>query len=280
MKRGFALVATLALMMFLIASVSSFAFFARKAFEAERKRQFDMQSRYVAEAVCRAVAAGLSMDQNEYDSLHEEWFAREMMAIVGDYGIAVRVTPMNDRVPLAGSLRPGGGMRLGASRIWTETWGDAVLADAVSQHVRENGEPVYEDFLRWIPGVTGDILYGPDGRSGASQIMAPGGDLPGMNVNVATQEALRVVTGSSEAAALIVEARREEPIRNRRDLFAVIGESVGRGFPMITPFIRFRSSLFRADIEVSDGEFNRRFEVILTRGAGSNIGGIRGWMER
>ena len=288
-RKGFVLVSVLMLGTMLISCATAFTWFARNQARSAGRETVAVTHRSMAQVMSGAVMTLLSeISQNtDADSPIQEWYKPAVLA-VPEMGIwTVRITPLDDKIPLRNIFLPDGNtVRREFSEAWREMWnkiGERERADRVLDFMDKNAKPRVsgverEYFLNRPPydisellimsrDITSEILYGSGGKLGIADYCTVYSEGK-INVNVAPVHVLELIPGldTGGAAQSIADYREEHVIESLADLQKIPGVGVRTGNQIMNA-VCFKSRYFsvKMDCMSLEGDNILSYSVIFDR---------------
>ena len=289
---GFILVSVLLSVTLLLTSATAFAWFAKNEMKSAETERLILQTRSAAEIGCSVVARLIADDKDGYDSLTESLYmpGGSTKFELGDYKIAASITPLDDKIPVAGLFLPDGvTLRSEYEEGWERVWdylgqpelGTLVLDFMDSDEKQKLGgseragsiNRLVSDLteLKQLPEITDGLLYGTkEIPGGLSRYLTVYGKEK-ININVANPEVIAILDKRIDVqqARTLAASRLVKPIRSLADLRKV------PGFPdaavtRLSNVIGFESSYFRVNMSVeAPGGQRRNYRVVLQRSGSS-----------
>ena len=127
---GFILVSVLLSTTLLITAATAFAWFARTEALRVGTRENILKFRNAAEIAVGVIGQKIAADGNKYDSFTEPLYApgQRTKIEIGDYGVSVKITPLNDKISMNGLLLPDGvTIRSEYEPAWNAIWEELEL---------------------------------------------------------------------------------------------------------------------------------------------------------
>ena len=287
--RGFVLVSVLMLGTVLISCATVFTWFVRQQVRGIGREMSSLSGRSMAYVVVSNIImmTGELASHTDYDSPTQRWYQPFVFALP-DAGIwVVRVTPLDDKIPLRNLFLPDGNtLRREMTEVWREMWDklrhrelEQVVLDFLDKNGRARmGSHEEDSFINRVPyeisellllspDINAEILYGHDGELGLTDyctIYSEGK----INLNVAPVHVMELIPGldSGGVAQSIAEYREENAITSLSDVQKIPGASA-RTSNQIMNIVGFKSRYFSIKIEcmASEGEGVSSYEVIYDR---------------
>ena len=210
------------------------------------------------------------------------------MLSVPDMGIwAVRITPLDDKIPLRNIFLPDGNtMRREFTEVWRDMWDKLrhrELEQLVLDFMDRNNRPrvgsaerdnfinrsLYDisELLIMSRDITADILYGSEGNLGIADYCTVYSE-GRINLNVAPVHVMELLPGLDVGglAQSIAEYRTENAIESIRDIQKIPGASA-RTSTRLTNIAGFKSRYFSINLEHmnTESENMTSFTVIFDR---------------
>ena len=288
-RKGFVLVSVLLLGTVLISCATAFTWFVRQQVRSTGREMMSLSDRSMAHVVVSNVVMllGKISSQSDCDSLTQRWYQPFVFA-VPDAGIwVVRVTPLDDKIPLRNLFLPDGNtLRREFTEVWREMWDNLkhreleyLVLDFLDKNSRarmgsheedsfiNRGPYEISELLLLSPDITTDILYGHDGEPGLADyctIYSEGK----INLNVAPVHVMELIPGLNVGglAQSIADYREENAIKSLSDVQKIPGASA-RTSNQIMNIVGFKSRYFRIKIECmdSEGEGVSSYNIIFDR---------------
>lgn len=287
--RGFVLVSVLLLGTVLISCATAFTWFVRQQVRSIGREMTGLSGRSMAHVVVSNVIMllGEISTHSDYDSPTQRWYQPFVFAIP-DAGIwVVRVTPLDDKIPLRNLFLPDGNtLRRELTEVWREMWDrlrhrelEQVLLDFLDKNGRarmgsheedgfiNRGPYEISELLLLSPDINTDILYGHDGELGLADYCTVYSDGK-INLNVAPVHVMELIPGLNVGgvAQSIADYREENAITSLSDVRKIPGASA-RTSNQIMNIVGFKSRYFQIKIECMDteGESVSSYNVIFDR---------------
>ena len=283
------LVSVLMLGTLLISCATVFTFFVRAQVRSVGKELELLANRSMAKVLADA-AMSLSSELSShfsYDSPTQRWYQPFMLS-VPDMGIwAVRITPLDDKIPLRNIFLPDGNtMRREFTEVWRDMWDKLrhrELEQLVLDFMDRNNRPrvgsaerdnfinrsLYDisELLIMSRDITADILYGSEGNLGIADYCTVYSE-GRINLNVAPVHVMELLPGLDVGglAQSIAEYRTENAIESIRDIQKIPGASA-RTSTRLTNIAGFKSRYFSINLEHmnTESENMTSFTVIFDR---------------
>ena len=295
-RGGFVLVSALLLGLVFISCAAAFAWFSRLQVKGALQERTVLASRSMARMLAQAVISAIRSTGSSYDSLIQPWFQPFLFPAEGLGTWGVRLTPLDDKIPMRSLFLPDGNtLRSELREVWTTLWEKlekrelSLLAlDFMDRDTRPRvGGVEREEHLNrllldmsellLLEEMTPGLLYGEGGKLGVTDYATlwSGGRI---NLNVAPVHVMELLPGLNRTLAENIVAYRErEALRGIGSLRAVPGFPT-RAAPVLMNLVAFGSRYFSIAIEPLDAEetdINVRFQVIFDK----TSGGIVRWEE-
>lgn len=287
-RSGFILVAVLFISTLLLSSAVSFAWFARVEMKRASAEEFALVSRSLASIVCQTVGVWIANDDNNFDSELEYLYTPNYPILLwyGNWEVAIQIVPQDRLIPINSIFLPDGvTLRKEYEYPWEEFWKitsddsfATTMLDFLDRDTEARPGSVEEEFfvnreigdlseLLRLEEIKRDFLY----REYAEN--APTFDRyftvycdEKININLAPKEVLSILDEEmgEDIADSIITYRTENKIENEKDLLKI------PGFPMavhtrLSNVIAYKSNYFLLDMNVSDGNRERKFKVMVKR---------------
>lgn len=275
-KRGFVLVSVLMLGVLLISCATAFTWFVRQQVRGIGRELVSLSGRSMAHIVVNAILTLLSeaTSRVNYDSPTQRWYQPFIMA-VPEMGIwVVRVTPLDDKIPLRNLFLPDGNtMRREFTETWRDMWDklkhrelEQLVLDFIDRNNRPRvGSVERDDFINRAPfdiselllmsqDINAEILYGTGGNLGIADYCTVYSEGK-INLNVAPVHVMELLPGldSGGLAQSIADYRTENAIESLRDIQKIPGASA-RTSTQLTNIAGFKSRYFDIKIECMNPE--------------------------
>ena len=287
--KGFVLVSVLLLGTVLISCATAFTWFVRQQVRSIGREMTGLSGRSMAHVVVSNVIMllGEISSHSDYDSPTQRWYQPFVFA-VPDAGIwVVRVTPLDDKLPLRNLFLPDGNtLRREFTEVWREMWDklqhrelEQVVLDFLDKNERarmgsheedsfiNRGPYEISELLLLSPDITTDILYGHDGELGLSDYCTVYSEGK-INLNVAPVHVMELIPGLNVGgvAQSIADYREENAITSLSDVQKIPGASA-RTSNQILNIVGFKSRYFHIKIECmeTEGESVSSYNVIFDR---------------
>lgn len=275
-RRGFVLVSVLMLGVLLISCATTFTWFVRQQVRGISHEASMLSGRSMAHVIVNAIISMLSEATNRvnYDSPTQRWYQPFVLA-VPDMGIwVVRITPLDDKIPLRNLFLPDGNtMRREFTDVWRDMWDklkhrelEQLVLDFMDRNnkprvgsvEREDfvNRPLYDisELLLMSHDINAEILYGYEGLLGISDYCTVYSDGK-INLNVAPVHVMELLPGLDVGglAQSIADYRAENAIESLRDIQKIPGASA-RTSTRLTNIAGFKSRYFSIKIDCMSTE--------------------------
>ncbi|MDR2528273.1 MAG: general secretion pathway protein GspK [Synergistaceae bacterium] len=295
-REGFVLVSALLLGLVFISCAVAFAWFSRLQVKGALRERTTLESRSLARVLAQAVISALRATGSGYDSLTQPWFQPFLFPAEGLGTWGVRLTPLDDKIPMRSIFLPDGNtLRSELREMWTALWEklekrelSILVLDFMDRDARPRvGGAEREGHLNrllldmsellLLEEMTPGLLYGEGGKLGVADYATlwSGGQI---NLNVAPVHVMELLPGLNRTLAENIAAYRErEALRGIGSLRAVPGFPT-RATPVLRNLAAFGSRYFSITIEPLDAEemgVNVRFQIVFDK----TSGGIVRWEE-
>lgn len=286
-KKGFILITVLFITSLLLSTIGALAVFSRSEVRRIRDTEFSFRARSAALVASRSASSWIASDDNEYDSPLENLYSTQQPRSLrfGDVTVKMKITPLNDKIPLLHLFLPDGTTLAEEYRwSWDLVWQilekpelASVLLDYMDRNPEIRMGSKEEDFYlnrtvtdisEWlrVPGVTWDVLYGSRDLTGGAARYFTVFSGPKININTVKPEVLLVLDkefNSGNVGALL-HSRGESPIKNIEGLRKTPSFPPAVATRLIN-VIGFKSDFFRVDLEVAEFSNRRYFTVTMKR---------------
>ncbi|MCF4150749.1 type II secretion system protein GspK [Dethiosulfovibrio sp. F2B] len=293
-RRGFILVSVLLVSLFLVSSAVGYGWFVRSQVKRIDRRKFDIESKGIALLAVKNVVRGLASDKSSYDSEHEVWFKDQLIPLGDKFLVSVKITPLNDKLPLRHLFLPDGvTVRGEISEPWNEVWKiidlpnlaapaldfiDKDRAPRIGGYEKAffpNTLPGDVGAFYLLPGVSLSKIIGTRESLGLNDLLTLWCG-PKINVNTASAEVLSLLDKIDDVTAKeIVALRREKPFKNivRVAELPVFSGSLG---PKLSNILGTTSDYFMIEIDVSslEGDKGKHYNVVVDKKS------VLSWEER
>lgn len=295
-RRGFVLVSVLMLGVLLVSCAAAFAWFVRLQVRSALRERVALTNRSMAQVLTTSVVRAVSAVTREADadSPLQEWY-KPFLLPADNLGLwAVRVTPLDDKLPLRALFLPDKNtVRTEMKRPWEDLWqrmGRREVAVVALDFLDANDRPRVggierKNFINRPPldvsefllleEVTPELLRGVPGRPGLDAFCTvwSGGKV---NLNVAPLHVLELLPGlEGGVAGRVVEYRRRNTIKSLSDLQKIPGVSP-KVSTMLTNVAGCKSRYFSIRIEfLEESAGGSAFDIVFD---GSNEKIVR-WEE-
>ena len=285
-RRGFVLISVLMMGVLLISCATAFAWFVRLQVRGVLRERVALTNRSMAQVLATSVTRAISelSGKADADSPLQEWF-KPFLLPADDLGLwAVRVAPLDDRLPLRGLFLPDKNTVRGEmKRPWEDLWqrlGRRELAVVALDFMDGNDRPRVggkerKGFINRPPldvsefllleEVSPELLYGVPGRPGLADFCTvwSGGRV---NLNVAPLHVLELLPGlDGGLAGRVVEYRRRNILRSLNDLQKIPGLSP-KTSTMLTNVAGCKSRYFSVRIEfLEESAGGTAFDIVFDR---------------
>ena len=275
-RKGFVLVSVLMLGVLLISCATAFTWFVRMQVRTAGRELDVLTGRSMAHVVVNAVISLMSeaSSHTNYDSPTQRWFQPFVLA-VPEMGIwVIKVTPLDDKIPLRNLFLPDGNtMRREFADVWRDMWDklkhrelEQLVLDFMDRNTRPRvGSAERENFLNRPPydiselllmsrDINTEILFGNEGQLGLSDYCTVYSDGK-INLNVAPVHVMELLPGLDVGglAQSVAEYRTENAIESLRDIQKIPGASA-RTSTQLTNIAAFKSRYFSIKIDCMNSE--------------------------
>lgn len=283
-RRGFVLISVLMLGVLLISCATAFVWFVRLQARSALRERVALTNRSMAQVLAVSVVRAVSelAGKADADSPLQEWYKPFLMP-ADNMGLwAVRVMPLDDKIPVRSLFLPDKNtVRSEMKRPWEDLWqrmGRRELAVPVLDFMDANdkarvGGVERRDFINRPPldlseflllkEVTPELLGGVPGRPGLVDFCTvwSGGKV---NLNVAPPNVLELLPGlDGGLAGRVAEYRREHVIGSLNDLQKIPGVSP-KVSTMLTNVAGCKSRYFSLRIEfLEESAGGTAFDIIF-----------------
>ena len=299
-KRGFILITVLLITALLLSTVGALAVFSRSEVRRIRDAEFSFRARSVALVASKSASSWIAADDNEYDSPLEKLYSVKKPRALrfGDVTVKVRITPLDDKIPIRHLFLPDGTTLAEEYRwSWDLVWQileRPELANVILDYMDKNTEirlgskeedfyinRMITDLSEWlrVPGVTWDVLYGSGDVTGGADRYFSVFSGSKININTVKPEVLLVLDkdfNSGNVGALL-QSREESPIKSIEGLRKTPSFPPAVATRLIN-VIGFKSDFFRVDLEVAEFSNRRYFTIIMKRSGQKECEVVR-WEE-
>ncbi len=278
------LVSVLMLGVLLVSCAAAFAWFVRLQARGALRERVALTNRSMAQVLAASVVRAVSelSGKSDADSPLQDWY-KPFLLPADNMGLwAVRVMPLDDRLPLRGLFLPDRNtVRTEMKRPWEDLWqrmGRRELAVPTLDFMDANDRPRVggterKPFINRPPldvsefllleEVTPELLYGAPGRLGLADFCTvwSGGRV---NLNVAPPHVLELLPGLDASLAVrVAEYRRQHILRNLSDLQKVPGVSP-KIATMLTNVAGCKSRYFSIRIEfLEESAGGTAFDIVF-----------------
>ena len=285
-RRGFVLISVLMLGVLLISCATAFTWFVRLQVRSALRERVALTNRSMAQVLAVSVIGALSKlsKETDADSPIQEWY-KPFLFPADNMGLwAVRVMPLDDKLPLRGLFLPDKNtIRNEMKRPWEDLWqrmGRRELATPALDFMDANdkarvGGVEREGFINRPPfdvsefllmaEMTPELLNGAPGRLGLADFCTvwSGGKV---NLNVAPPHVLELLPGlDASLAARVTEYRRKQVVRSLSDLQKIPGVSP-KVSTMLTNIAGCKSRYFSIRIEfLEESAGGTAFDIVFDR---------------
>lgn len=277
------LVSVLMLSTMLLSCAMAFTWFVRTQARSAMGERAGITARSMAYVLTGAVMAQASLlgEHTGYDSLTQRWYQPFVLPIDGVGTWIVRLTPLDDKIPLRSLFLPDGStMRRELTGIWEDLWEklghrelENVITDFLDKNKRARVGGAEEDYfinrtpydiaeLLLISGdVTPELL---DELGDYCTIYSDGR----INLNVAPVQVMELLPGldTGGMAQRVAQARTEKPLETLRDVQSLPGAGP-KISSQLTNIAAFKSRYIRIDISSLAEEGGKSFSIIIDRTA-------------
>lgn len=273
----------------LISCATAFTWFVRSQVRAVGAERLALTSRSMAQVLVGSITSLLAeLSQHVgYDSFLQRWY-QPLAVPTGDLGLwVVRVTPLDDKIPLRSLFLPDGStMRREFSQVWADMWEklkhtelESVLLDFLDRNTRARvgsteregylNRPLYDisELLILSQDITPQILNGSGTTPGLMDYCTLYSD-GRINLNVAPVHVLELLPGldTGGMAERLVQARTDKPLESLNDVQSIPGANP-KISSQLTNIVTFRSRYFRINIDMmTEGSGAvKAYEIIIDR---------------
>ena len=290
-NKGFVLLSVLMLSVLLISCATAFSWFVRQQVKSVGRERINITYRSMAYVLTNSIISILSEMSGVYgyDSPTQRWY--QPFAIpIEDLGILmVKVTPLDDKIPIRNLFLPDGNtLRREFEAVWENMWEELnrrelqdIVLDFMDRNTRARvGSVEREDFINRPPydlsellmlsqDIDSNLLYGSGGMRGISDyctIYSEGR----INLNFAPVHVMELLPGldTGGLAERLAQSRLEEPLQTLEDVQKLPGASP-RTSTQLTNIVAFKSRYFEIKIDCFDeyggSEGGISFKIIIDR---------------
>ena len=294
-RGGFVLVSVLMLGTVLVTSATAFAWFARMHARSTARERISLTNRSMAQVLARAIIGYIEANAKEnYDSLLQEWFEPFSFSS-GELGTwAVRVVPLDDKIPLRNLFLPDGStLRSELRVVWEDMWVKLeqrelapIVLDFFSRSTRPrmggaqrdthiNRPPLDISELLILEEMTPEILYGTPETLGVADYCTLWSD-GRINLNMAPVHVVEILPGMNRSLAENIANYRESRALTSMDDLSRIPGFPARVRAALMNVAGFASRYFMIKIDIlEDGGGGTSFRVIFDK----TVGEIVRWEE-
>ena len=269
-RRGFVLISVLMLGGLLISCASAFAWFVRLQVHSALRERVALTNRSMAQVLTTSVIGAVSKLSKETnaDSPLQEWY-KPFLLPADNMGLwAVRVLPLDDKIPVRSLFLPDRNtVRGGMKRPWEDFMdaNDKARVGGAERRSFINRPPLDISEFLLLEEVTPELLGGVPGHPGLADFCTvwSGGKV---NLNVAPQRVLELLPGlDGGLAGRVVEYRRRNVIRSLNDLQKLPGLSP-KVSTMLTNVAGCKSRYFSLHIEfLEESAGGTAFDIVFDR---------------
>lgn len=285
-RRGFVLISVLMLGVLLISCASAFAWFVRLQVRSALRERVALTNRSMAQVLTASVIGAVSKlsKETDADSPLQEWY-KPFLLPADNMGLwAVRVLPLDDKIPVRSLFLPDKNTVRGEmKRPWEDLWqrmgrrelavltldfmdaNDKARVGGAERGSFINRPPLDISEFLLLEEVTPELLDGVPGRPGLADFCTvwSGGKV---NLNVAPQRVLELLPGlDASLADRVTEYRRRNIIRSLNDLQKIPGLSP-KVSTMLTNVAGCKSRYFSLHIEfLEESAGGTAFDIVFDR---------------
>jgi type II secretory pathway component PulK len=289
-RRGFILVPVLLLGVVFISCATAFTWFSRLQIKTVLREKSSLENRSMAQTLALSVIAGLKANTMvKYDSPTLSWFKPFFFPADALGTWAVRITPLDDKIPIRGLFLPDGNtLRNELRKTWEDLWVKLekrdmahVVLDFLDKDARPRmGGAERENYLNRplldmselliLDEMTPELLYGAaaEEKLGLADYCTLWSDGK-INLNVAPVHVMEILPGLDRALAeKIAEYREKEALKTTSALRDIPGFPA-RAISTLMNLAAVSSRYFALKIEMlEDTGGGTGFNVIFDKTSG------------
>ena len=275
-RKGFVLVSVLMLGVLLISCATAFSWFVRQQVRTVGNELSAISSRSMAHVLVNSVMTLLAQisEHVDYDSPTQKWFQPLPIPIEGLGIWIVKITPLDDKLPLRTLFLPDGNtLRRELADPWQKMWEnlnhrelEQLLLDFFDRNTKPRvGSSEREGFLNRPPfdlsellvlsqDITPALLYGSGGQRGIEDYCTVYSD-GRINLNVAPVHVMELLPGldTGGLAERLARERMEKPLQSLEDVQKLPGAGP-KVSTQLTNIAVFKSRYFHMKIDCFNPE--------------------------
>lgn len=290
-RRGFVLVPALLLGLVFISCAAAFAWFSRLQVKGALREKTALESRSMAQVLTLSLISAFKAARSAYDSPTQFWF-KPVFFPAGELGTwGVRLTPLDDKIPLRSLFLPDGNtLRNELRGTWEALWDklekrelSGLVLDFMDKDSRPRvgglereghiNRPLLDlsEFLL-LEEITPGLLHGENGKLGVADYVTlwSGGKV---NLNVAPVHVMEILPGLNRIQAENIAAFREKEALKGSDSLRAVPGFPARAAPALMNLAAFGSRYFSIQIEPLDSEtgLGVRFAIVFDKTSGAIV---------